>query len=490
LEIKNNEIQTEKDVNKSLKWERLAKIISNFNIFKNFCIVRGFSNAIPKEINEDLISVDNIRSALTMKIFLENSISIGTNSINNIPFVANNFKNNNLTTANNGKKDVNGLQLISLKFDYIISLINNKLEEVPLIAEAGKENEFINEELEKILDAHFTNILNMESKKNLILTYITQIFKEKNENSSLINEKVLKLIEIFIKLVNQNTTKNIFIENKKTDEMQYNSFDFSLNFFTKENMSKLLEFKGINSSNNLIFDIESFSKDFDDLFSADDKILESILGINLRIVSLNNESQINFLCCNVKNQDFILSILKRAKSQNQKKIKKEAIQNIDVTTLNTEPKFLTTINNQRTLNTTVSGLDNIFEEIEMKYGNSYINFIDITAEYAIKEQVLPFYCEENILEAKKKINDEFYLSNQDSKIKNRSLRNLSKFDNSPIINIGNKDSQNSDTSKIKNNLSFNVDKLSREPEKILYSKDNIKYNIEGKTIKEFKKFFI
>jgi len=251
-----------------------------------------------------------------------------------------------------------------------------------------------------------------------------------------------------------------------------------------------LEFKGINSSNNLIFDIESFSKDFDDLFSVDDKILESILGINLRIVSLNNESQINFLCCNVKNQDFILSILKRAKSQNQKKIKKEAIQNIDVTTLNTEPKFLTTINNQRTLNTTVSGLDNIFEEIEMKYGNSYINFIDITAEYAIKEQVLPFYCEENILEAKKKINDEFYLSNQDSKIKNRSLRNLSKFDNSPIINIGNKDSQNSDTSKIKNNLSFNVDKLSREPEKILYSKDNIKYNIEGKTIKELKKFFI
>ena len=489
MEIKNNEIQKEKDVNKSLKWERLAKIISNFNIFKNFCIVRGFSNAIPKEINEDLISVDNIRSALTMKIFLENSISIGTNSINNIPFVANNFKNNNLTTANNEKNDVNGLQQISLKFDYIISLINNKLEEVPLIAEAGKENEFINEELEKILDAHFTNILNMESKKNLILTYITQIFKEKNENSSLINEKVLKLIEIFIKLVNQNTTKNIFIENKKTDEMQYNSFDFSLNFFTKENMSKLLEFKGINSSNNLIFDIESFSKDFDDLFSADDKILESILGINLRIVSLNNESQINFLCCNVKNQDFILSILKRAKSQNQKKIKKEAIQNIDVTTI-TEPKFLTTINNQRTLNTTVSGLDNIFEEIEMKYGNSYINFIDITAEYAIKEQVLPFYCEENILEAKKKINDEFYLSNQDSKIKNRSLRNLSKFDNSPIINIGNKDSQNSDTSKIKNNLSFNVDKLSREPEKILYSKDNIKYNIEGKTIKEFKKFFI
>ena len=492
LKIKNNEIQKEKAVNKSLKWERLVKIMSNYNIFKQFCIVRGYNSAVPKEINEDLISIDNKRSSLMIRTFLENSDSSVLNSLNNIPISdsnTNNYKNNNFATKN-VKSDVNGSLQISLKFDYIISLFNNKLEEVPLIAESGQEDNFINGELEKILDALFTNIINTESKKNIIITYITEIFKAKKANCGLINELTLKLIEIYIQLVNQNTTKMIFDQNKNTSKIIISLFDFSLSFVTKECISKVFEFKGISSSNNLIFDLVSFSKNIDDLFSDDKDILESILGIHIKIISLNNESQINLLLCNAHNQEFILSILKRAKIQNQKKIKKEAYPNSNVATLNTEPKTLTTLNNQRTLNTTITGLDNIFEELELKYCNFYFNILDITADFDLKEKVSPLYSEENILEAKRKLNEEFYRSNDNSKIKNKSLRNLSNFDNSPIININQKDNyQNIEASKIKNNLSFNADKIPRDSRKILYSKDNVKYNIEGKTIKEFTKFF-
>lgn len=479
----------EKAVNKALKWERLLKIISHYSIFKYFCIVRGYSNSVPKEMNEDLISIDNKRSSLTLKTYIENSNSNGVNNVNIIPSsIPNNLKTNNITNKNS-KPDVNGFQQISLRFDYIISLFNNKLEEVPLIAEAGQEEEFINEELEKILDAIFTVILNTESKKNMILTYITEMFRHKNENSGLISELILQLIEIFIKLVNQNITKIIFDEYKNTSKIINSLFDFNLSIVTKENISKIFEFKGINSSNNLIFDIESFSKNIDDLFSDDKEISDSILGIHLKIIQLKNESQINLLICNANNQDFTLSILKRAKNMNQKKIKKEAIPSSNVATLNTEPKNLTTINNQRTLNTTISGLDNIFEEIEMKYGNTYISFLDIAANFDLKEKNTPIYSEENIQEAKKKLNDEFYRSNEDSNIKNRTLRNLSNFDNSPIINLNPKDNNLNLDSKIKNNLSFNIDKISKESRRGNYSKDTIKYNIDGKTLKEFMKCF-
>lgn len=489
--MKNNEIQKEIAVNKSLKWERLTKIISNYNIFKNFCIVRGYCNSIPKEIKEELISIDNKRSTLRLKAFIENSISPAVNNLNNIPATNQiNLKNNNLTTTNNIKNEMSGVQQISLKFDYIISLFNNKLEEVPLIAEAGQESDFINDELERILDAHFSNILKAESKKNLVLNYITEIFKENKDKSGLLNEIVLKLIEILIKLVNLNTTKITFDENNNSSKILNNLFDFSLSIVTKEQITKVFEFKAIDSSNNLIFDIESFSKNIDDLFSDDAGISESILGIHLKIVRLYNDSQINVLICNAKNEDFLLSILKRAKSQNQKKIRREANQITNINTLNTESKVLTTINNQRTLNTTVSGLDNIFEEIEMKYGNTYINILDLSSEFDFKEIVLSFYCEENIKEAKRRLNDEFYRSNDDSKIKNKSLRNLSNFDNSPIININNKDILINHDSKLKNNLSYNLDKFMKDSKKLLYSKDNVKYNIDGKTIKELMKFFV
>lgn len=491
MKIKNNEIQKEKAVNKSLKWERLSKIISNYNMFKHFCVVRGYSNAIPKETKEDLISIDNKRSTLNLRAHTGNSNTSEVNSVisSSIPASnTNNLKNKNLTTKN-FKSDENGMQQISLKFDYIVSLFNNKLEEVPLIAEAGQENDFINEELEKILDELFINVLRIKSKKNSIITYITEIFKEKNENSAIIDFSILNLIEIFIKLTNQNTTKMIFNDNKNSSKIITSEFDFSLSIVTKDANSKIFEFKEINSSKNLIFDIESFSKNIDDLFS-DKEISDTILGIHLKIVSLKTESQINLLICNADNQDFVLSVLRRAKNQNQKKIKKEANPNSNVATLNTESKNLTTINNQRTLNTTISGLDNIFEEIEMKYGNTYVNFVDITADYDLKEKVLSLYSEENIQEAKRKLNNELYESCEDSKIKNKTLMNLSKFDNSPIININQKDNfQKIESNKVKNNLSFNIDKISRESRKTPFTKDNVRYNIEGKTIREFMKFF-
>jgi len=533
LEIKTDYIIKAKEESNSLKCEYLTQIISNHNLFRNFCILRGYSLAIPKDINEDLISVDNQRSYLILKAFIENSHSSGINSINNnysnynnIPIPAYNannnaiFKNCNNLSTQNFKKDECQIQKIALRFDYIISLFNNKLEEVPLIAAAEQENDFVNHELEIILNAIFAIILNSDAKKNLIITYTTEMFNKSKEKSGdnddspgFILPIILKLMELFIKLVNQNTTKLLLNENKNTSQTINSVFDFSLSMVAKESISKVFEFKGINSSNNLIFDLESFSKNMEDLFSDTKEISESILGIHLKTINLSNESQISLLICNAHNQDFILSILKRAKNQNLKKIKKDAAanpSNSNVATLNTEPKSLTTINNQRTLNTTTSGLDNIFEEIETKFINTYFSFIDITANFVglKEEKTLPLYCEERIYDAKKKLNQEFYSninsnSNLDSNVKYRTLSSLAYFDNSPITNINNikeeKENNNFQNDVEASNFNFkaknitvnnNFDKISRDSKRQkLYSKDNVKYNLEEKTIKELTKFF-
>jgi len=529
LKVKFSEIQKEKSVNKSLKWESISKIISNYNIFKNFCIVRGYKNIVSKEVNEDLIYIDNKRTILKLKTFIENN-----SNNNNIPVNNNNLNNNNylistqhnifkmnsahLNNLNlNNKYEVNGLQLISLKFDYIISLFHNKIEEVPLISDADEENLFISQELEKILNSHFANLFYFESKKNIIINYISDLFsKEKlsntDSNAEILNDNIVKLIETFIKLVNLNTTKMVVNNSSKTKKVLNNKFDFFVNILTNEGVSKIIDFRGIDTNNNLIFDLDNFLKILYDIFSRDINSLNSIFAIHLKLIYLNNDSQINLLISNSNNQDFILSLLKRGKIQNQKKFKKDPISsnygnlsnlnnnlnnnnNIN-TSLNTESKNQTTMNN-KSLNTSInSSLDNIFEDIEIKYSNVYISILDIKADFNLEEKFLPIYCIENIEEAKKKLNEDFYRSSRDlenSKIQNKSLRSFSNSytEISPIY-VNNKHNFliNLEDSKTKNLLSYNFNKALKDLKKVNYTKDNIMYSIEGKTIKEFGKFYV
>lgn len=461
LQEKKEEIQKEKLFKKEQKWGLIQKIIMNYNDFKNFLIVRGYKNFIFNEINEDLISIDNERRILNMKVFFENS----NNSYNKIPISINNQYNkmptNQIDLIN--KTENNIFEKICLKFSYIISLFNNQLEEAPLIADAKEENKFINDELENIFDAYFDHIL-LNSKKNIILNYINHIFEERTLGPNFININLLENIGIFIKLINKNVTKIINENDLFSKKLIENKFDFYINIISKDNIRKEFESKGISASNYLNFEINEFVIQFEEKYAQDKDIIESTSGIQLKVVNLNNDSQLNLVFCNTKNKEFTMNILKRSKMQNPKKIKKEAfLNNMNNITLNTE-KSITTINNQRTLNTTISGLDNFLEEIEIKntsFSNIFITFVDIKANFDFEERS-SLYRDEDTEETRYRLDKEFY-----KKIEN-PLNQIKEFGYFSIF-------QNS---------------LIKNKKQINYSKENVNYNIDGKMIKEMKKYFV
>lgn len=516
-------------------WNYYSSLISNHNIFKKFIIIRGYDYKLSKEISQDLINCDVKKEILYLKAFLDNSNILPNNNNNTSKNGGNelSFKSSHFSFKNDSMfdKKVNdcsnnySIQTIPLKYDLLITLFNTKYEEVDYTSYKQEEDIFINKKLEMVLDAHFINIIKEETTKNLILCYFTDVtIDDISENKKIINKKILDLIKIFINIINNNTSRTISLNDKKTHKLVTNEFEINISYISNKEVYKLHEIKKVDAGNRVEFDMIDFSRDKSLLLSLensnfnDSSTYETFGGIIIKVIFSGKESQINLVLCNIRNNEFTSSLLKRGRVLNSKKLKKE-IPNNNLNTLNNTTNFynhndsktLTTMgNNQKNLTTSSSvNINNYFEEIEIKNNNVYINLLDFEAKFSYDTETLPKFSDEAFeISREEKFEKIYKYSNEKdlfqyfydaSDLKNYVYCNnqkdawiaITKENTAAYKNFNISTSKtNSCLQEYYLNINDNKNKTNELNKKKVHLYENVKYSLDPSIIKDVGKYFV